>query len=135
MAHIIDWDLLRSTARTVAHNGYAPYSHLHVGAAALLEDGRVLTGVNVENVSYGLTFCAEVTLVGTMHLSGGGRIVALAAAASDGRWLTPCGRCRQVLMEHGGPEMLIDSLAGPRTLGELLPESFTEADLPRSQGN
>ena len=126
----VDWELLRSTARSVAKNAYAPYSRLHVGVAALLTDGRVVTGVNVENVSYGLTMCAENTLVGAMYVQGGGRIRALAAAASDGRWLTPCGRCRQVLLEHGGPEMLIDSQHGPRPLGELLPESFTATDLP-----
>lgn len=129
----IDWELLRTTAREVAKHAYAPYSRLHVGAAALLTDGRVVTGVNVENVSFGLTMCAENTLVGTMFLQGGGRLRALAAAASDGRWLTPCGRCRQVLLEHGGPDMLVDSLHGPRPLGELLPESFTPADLPAEE--
>ncbi|MET4431820.1 cytidine deaminase [Mycolicibacterium sp. 624] len=133
MATDIDWKNLRHNAISVSKLAYAPYSGFPVGAAALTEDGRVVVGCNVENVSYGLGLCAECSVVCAMHSSGGGRLVALACVDGSGALLMPCGRCRQVLLEHGGPGMLIDHPAGPRTLGELLPDAFGPDDLDRVQ--
>ena len=126
----VDWDGLRAAAVTAAGSAYAPYSRLSVGAAALCDDGRVVTGCNVENASYGLTLCAECTMVGQLRLSGGGRLVAVACRSGDGGMLLPCGRCRQVLYEFGGATCLVDSARGPVPLAELLPEAFGPADLP-----
>jgi cytidine deaminase len=127
----IDWKALRDKAIAVAGHAYAPYSGLAVGAAALVDEGRVVVGCNVENVSYGLALCAECAVVCGLHSGGGGRLVALACVDGAGRVLMPCGRCRQVLMEHGGPGMLIDHAGGPRSLGTLLPEAFGPDDLAR----
>ena len=129
----VDWNMLRDRAIQVAVGAYAPYSRFRVGAAALVDDGRVVTGCNVENVSYGLGLCAECGVVCALHASGGGRLVALACVDGDGSPLMPCGRCRQVLLEHGGPEMLIDHPAGPRPLGDLLPDAFGPDDLARRE--
>lgn len=127
----IDWDDLRGKAIDVIAQAYAPYSGFPVGAAAMVDDGRIIVGCNVENVSYGLGLCAECAVVCALYSSGGGRLVALSCVAADGAPLMPCGRCRQVLWEHGGPGLLIDHADGPRTLGELLPEAFGPADLQR----
>ena len=127
----IDWETLRATAVEVARNAYEPYSGFPVGAAALVDDGRIVTGCNVENVSYGLGLCAECAVVCALHSGGGGTLVALACVDGAGRVLMPCGRCRQVLVEHGGPGMLIDHPTGPRPLGELLPDAFGPDDLVR----
>ena len=129
----IDWKLLRDKAIRAAAGGYAPYSRLRVGAAALVDDGRVVTGCNVENVSYGLGLCAECGVVSTLHSSGGGRLIALACVNAQGSALMPCGRCRQVLLEHGGPELLIDHPDGARRLGDLLPDAFGPDDLARGR--
>ena len=126
----VDWDALRAAAVAAAGAAYAPYSRLSVGAAALCDDGRVVTGCNVENASYGLTLCAECTLVGQLRLSGGGRLAAVACRSGDGGLLLPCGRCRQVLYEFGGPECLVDAGQGPTRLDVLLPEAFGPSDLP-----
>jgi cytidine deaminase len=131
MSGDIDWEILRAMAVDVARNAYAPYSGFPVGAAALAGDGRIVTGCNVENVSYGLGLCAECAVVCALHSGGGGRLVALACVDGAGRVLMPCGRCRQVLVEHGGPGMLIDHPTGPRPLGELLPDAFGPDDLVR----
>lgn len=128
----VDWNLLRDKAIQAAKGAYAPYSRFPVGAAALVDDGRVITGCNVENVSYGLGLCAECGVVSALHSTGGGRLVALACVDAQGRPLMPCGRCRQVLLEHGGPGLLIDHPVRPRGLGELLPDAFG-ADLPRER--
>lgn len=126
----VDWNALRRKAIDVAAGAYAPYSRFPVGAAALVDDGRVVTGCNVENISYGLGLCAECGVVSALYATGGGRLVALACVDGNGAPVTPCGRCRQVLLEHGSAELLIDHPAGPRRLGELLPDAFS-ADLPR----
>src|SRR3954465_10456396 len=102
----IDWKPLRDKAIEVNRHAYAPYSNFPVGAAALTADGRILVGCNVENVSYGLGLCAECSVVCALHSSGGGRLVALSCVDGAGALLMPCGRCRQVLLEHGGPQML-----------------------------
>jgi cytidine deaminase len=125
----IDWKLLRDRAIAVRASAYAPYSRFPVGAAALVDDQRIVTGCNVENVSYGLGLCAECAVVCALHSSGGGRLVALSCVDAAGEPLMPCGRCRQVLLEHGGAALLIEHRDGPRTLGELLPEPFTADDL------
>ncbi|MBV9515502.1 MAG: cytidine deaminase [Mycobacteriaceae bacterium] len=129
MTRDIDWKALRDRAIDASVHAYAPYSGFLVGAAALVDDGRVVTGCNVENVSYGLALCAECAVVCALHTGGGGRLVALACVDGGGRVLTPCGRCRQVLLEHGGPQMLIDHAGGARRLGELLPDAFGPDDM------
>ncbi|GAA2875249.1 cytidine deaminase [Pseudonocardia halophobica] len=120
-----EWDRLRAAAVEAAAAAYAPYSGLHVGAAALCDDGRVVTGCNIENASYGLTLCAECTLAGQLRITGGGRFVAVAVRSGAGDLLMPCGRCRQVLFELGGPECTLDTPRGVRTLAEMLPDAFT----------
>ncbi|HNM84569.1 MAG: cytidine deaminase [Mycobacterium sp.] len=127
----IDWNALRDKAIEVRANAYAPYSGFPVGAAALVDDNRIVAGCNVENVSYGLGLCAECTLVCALVSGGGGRLVALVCVDGEGNLLMPCGRCRQVLLEHGGPALLIDHPAGPKTLAELLPDAFGPEDLDR----
>lgn len=125
-----DWDHLRAEARAMTQRAYAPYSHVLVGAAALVDDGRVVTGCNVENASYGLSLCAECSIASALAGSGGGRLVALSVVGGDGAYLAPCGRCRQVLYEFGGPDLLVDTGAAVVTLAELLPGAFGPADLP-----
>ncbi|MCY7342407.1 MAG: cytidine deaminase [Pseudonocardia sp.] len=125
-----DWVALRASAVAAAASAYAPYSRLQVGAAAICDDGRVVTGCNVENASYGLGLCAECTMAGQLRLSGGGRLVAVACRAGTGELLMPCGRCRQVLYEFGGPECLIDTPHGPRPLRDVLPDAFGPEQLP-----
>ncbi len=127
----IEWKSLRDKAIEVAARAYAPYSGFPVGAAALVDDGRVVTGCNVENVSYGLGLCAECAVVCALVSGGGGRLRAVAVVDATGAALMPCGRCRQLLLEHGGPELLVDHAEGPRRLAELLPDAFGPADLAR----
>jgi len=126
----VDWELLRDKAVEAAAGAYAPYSRLHVGAAAITDDGRLLQACNVENASYGLALCAECGLVSQLHSSGGGILVAMACRSGDGDLLMPCGRCRQLLWEHGGPELLVDSPRGPVPMTEVLPDAFGARDLP-----
>jgi cytidine deaminase len=136
---IIDWPALRAAATATAQRAYAPYSGLRVGAAGLAADGQVVTGCNVENSSYGLTLCAECGLVSALHASGAGAahasgagagaLEAVAVVAGDGQPLLPCGRCRQLLLEAGGPDLLVDTAEGPVELKVLLPAAFTGADL------
>jgi len=125
----VNWDGLRASATEVMGRAYAPYSRFPVGAAALVDDGRVVVGCNVENASYGLTLCAECALVSALHTSGGGRLVALACVDAHGNALMPCGRCRQLLWEHGGPDLLVDTVSGIRPMREVLPDAFGPQDL------
>ena len=126
----IDWPALRTAAREAMGRAYAPYSKFPVGAAALVEGGgdgvRIVSGCNVENASYGLTLCAECGLVSALHASGGGRLVAFACVDGKGEALMPCGRCRQLLFEFGGPGLLVDlgPDTEPTTLSDLLPRAF-----------
>ncbi|MGH3636039.1 MAG: cytidine deaminase [Mycobacterium sp.] len=131
MTKTIDWNMLHDKAAGAAQHAYAPYSRLRVGAAALVDDGRVVTGCTVEHVSYGLGLCAECGVVCALHSTGGGGLLALVCVDAGGAVLMPCGRCRQVLSEHGGPDLLIGHPDGPRRLGDLLPEAFGPDDLPR----
>jgi cytidine deaminase len=126
---IIDWPGLRAAAAAAAERAYAPYSGLRVGAAGLAADGHVVTGCNVENASYGLTLCAECGLVSALHASGAGSLRAVAVVAGDGQPLLPCGRCRQLLLEAGGGDLLVDTAEGPVELKVLLPAAFTGTDL------
>ena len=126
---IIDWPALRAAATAAAERAYAPYSGLRVGAAGLAADGSVVTGCNVENASYGLTLCAECGLVSALHASGAGALRAVAVVAGDGQPLLPCGRCRQLLLEAGGGDLLVDTAEGPVELKVLLPAAFTDTDL------
>jgi len=120
----IDWEHLRAAAIAASRHAYAPYSRFPVGAAALVDDGRVLTACNVENASYGLTLCAECGLVSALHGGGGGRLVALACVDAAGSVLMPCGRCRQLIWEHGGAGCLVDTPDGILPISELLPQAF-----------
>jgi cytidine deaminase len=125
----IDWPALRKAATAAAGNAYAPYSRLRVGSAGLSRGGVVVTGCNVENASFGLTLCAECGLVSALHAAGARQLIAVSVVAADGAPLVPCGRCRQLLLEAGGPGLLIDSDDGPRELGSLLPDAFTGTDV------
>jgi cytidine deaminase len=125
----VDWAALLAAARDVMKRGYAPYSRFRVGAAGLVDDGRTVTGCNVENAAYGVGLCAECGLVSALHAGGGGRLVAVACVGPDGEPLMPCGRCRQLLWENGGPDCLLATAGGVRPIRELLPDAFGPGDL------
>jgi cytidine deaminase len=127
----VDWPALREAARTAMAGAYAPYSGYPVGAAGLTDDGRVVVGCNVENASYGLGLCAECGLVSALHGTGGGRLVAVSVVEGHGEPVMPCGRCRQLLWEHGGPDMLLETTRGVRPMREVLPDAFGPEDLER----
>jgi cytidine deaminase len=129
VTHPVDWDELRAAAAQAMRHAYAPYSSFPVGAAALVDDGRVVVGCNVENASYGVTLCAECGLVSALHAGGGGRLVAVTCVDGHGDLLMPCGRCRQLLFEHGGPGLLVETPSGVRTMAEVLPDAFGPDDL------
>jgi cytidine deaminase len=124
-----DWAALRTAAVKAMRRAYAPYSEFPVGAAALVDDGRVIAACNVENASYGLGLCAECGLVSALHAGGGGRLVAFTCSNALGERLMPCGRCRQLLWEHGGPGLLVDTPRGIRRMEEVLPLAFGRDDL------
>ena len=125
-----DWELLRAAAREASTRAYVPYSHFPVGAAALTDTGQIVTGANVENASYGVTLCAECALVSKLYTDAlGTRLIAFACVDGKGEPLSPCGRCRQLLFEHGGSALVIDGPQGPITLGELLPWAFGPENL------
>ncbi|WP_432576706.1 cytidine deaminase [Kineococcus esterisolvens] len=124
-----DFGALCAAARAALAHSYSPYSGFPVGAAALVDDGRVVSGANVENASYGVTLCAECTLVGQLRMTGGGRLVAFACVDGAGAVLMPCGRCRQLLYEFGGPELLVDTPRGVLPMTEVLPDAFGPHDL------
>ncbi|CAB4875941.1 MAG: cytidine deaminase [Actinobacteria bacterium] len=127
----IDWKLLRAEATDVMKKAYVPYSKFPVGVAALVSDGRVVTGCNVENASYGLTLCAECGLVSQLVQSGGGRLIAFVCVDISGNYLMPCGRCRQLLQEHGGSELQLMTDTGIKTLGDLLPWAFGPEEIEK----
>lgn len=127
----VDWTALRAAATAAMGHAYAPYSRFPVGVAGLVDDGRTVVGCNVENASYGLGLCAECGLVTALHASGGGRLVAVACVDAEGAPLMPCGRCRQLLWEHGGPTMLLDTPLGVLPLADVLPQAFGPDDLDR----
>ena len=125
----IDWAALRVAATEAMTHAYAPYSQFPVGAAALVDDGRIVSGCNVENASYGVTLCAECGLVSSLAMTGGGRLVAFTCVNGDGDTLMPCGRCRQLLYEHSAEGMLLETVSGIRTIDEVLPDAFGPRDL------
>src|SRR3954465_5586697 len=125
----VDWDALRTAARDAMTHAYAPYSRFPGGVAGLVDDGRVVSGCNVENASYGLGLCAECGLVSDLHRSGGGRLTHFVCVEGRYRLLMPCGRGGQLLFENGGPEMLVLTESGARPLRELLPDAFGPDDL------
>ena len=128
----IDWAELLAAARKARLRAYAPYSRFPVGAAALVDDGRIVVGCNVENASYGLGLCAECGLVSALHAGGGGRLVAFACVGPDDEALMPCGRCRQLLHEAGGPTLLVASTSGIVPMSAVLPDAFGPTDLTRA---
>ena len=129
MARTVDWPALRAAAREAATRAYVPYSGFPVGAAGLVDDGRVVVGCNVENARYGVTLCAECGLVSSLVAGGGGRLVAFTCVGGDGAVIMPCGRCRQLLFEHGGRDLVLDTVSGLRTMDQVLPDAFGPDDL------
>jgi cytidine deaminase len=125
----IDWDALRAAANEARAWSYSPYSNFPVGAAAVVDDGRIVQGANVENASYGVGLCAECGLVSELNMTGGGRLVAFVCVNGDGETIMPCGRCRQLLYEHAIPGMLLETVSGIRTIDEVLPDAFGPRDL------
>ncbi len=125
----IDWSRLRQAATDAMQHAYAPYSNFAVGAAGLVDDGRIVVGCNVENASYGVGLCAECGMVSSLHSSGGGRLVAVACVDRSGEPLMPCGRCRQLLWENGGPTMLLETTKGFLAMTDVLPDAFGPDDL------
>ncbi|KUM40301.1 cytidine deaminase [Arthrobacter sp. EpRS71] len=123
-ANDVDWRALEEAAKQAMQNAYAPYSKFPVGAAALTEDGRIVSGCNVENASYGLTLCAECALVGQLHMTGGGRIAAFYCVDGQGNILMPCGRCRQLLYEFRAPGMQLMTTQGIKSMDQVLPDAF-----------
>ena len=128
-AQAVDWDALTAAAVEAMHHAYAPYSRFKVGVAGLVDDGRVVVGCNVENASYGVGLCAECGMVSALHAGGGGRLRAVACVDQHGAPLMPCGRCRQLLWEHGSPTALIATPQGVLTFAEILPQAFGPEDL------
>ncbi|WP_329022612.1 cytidine deaminase [Streptomyces sp. NBC_00690] len=129
-AAAVDWAALREHARKAMTRAYAPYSGFPVGVAALVDDGRTITGCNVENASYGLSLCAECGLVSELQATGGGRLTHFTCVDGQGESLVPCGRCRQLLYEFGGSELLLDTPQGIVPLAEILPQPFGPQHLP-----
>lgn len=125
----VDWEALRAAARSACSRAYAPYSGYPVGAAAVTAEGRVVTGCNVENAAYGVTLCAECGLVSDLVNGGGGRLVGFTCCNGQGEPIMPCGRCRQLLWEHGGAALLVDTPRGIWPMADVLPQAFDVADL------
>lgn len=125
----IPWGELRAAAVEAMGKAYVPYSKFPVGAAALVDDGRIISGCNVENASYGLTLCAECGLVSSLSMTGGGKLVAFYCVDGSGKVLMPCGRCRQLLFEHSAPGMILETVSGKRTIEQVLPDAFGPRDL------
>lgn len=132
MTVTIDWPKLRYAANEAMRRAYVPYSEFPVGAAGLVDDGRIVVGCNVESASYGLTLCAECGMISALHASGGGRLVAVACVNGRGEPLMPCGRCRQMIWEHGGSDCLFDCSDEPVTMAQVLPFAFDGQDLLRA---
>jgi len=126
-----DWQLLHATAIAASTKAYAPYSNFPVGVAGLVNDGRIISGCNVENASYGLGLCAECSMTSELVMSGGGRLIAVLCVDAQGDYLAPCGRCRQLLFEHGGNELLLMTPDGPMKMSTILPWAFGPDDLDR----
>jgi len=124
MSTPIDWDALRLAANEAMRKSYSPYSKFPVGAAALVDDGRIVSGCNVENASYGVGLCAECALVSSLAMTGGGKLVAFSCVDGHGNVLMPCGRCRQLLYEFSADGMVLETVSGFKTIDEVLPDAF-----------
>ncbi len=124
-----DWDQLLALAIEAATHAYAPYSRFAVGAAALVDDGRTVVGCNVENAAYGVALCAECGLVSQLHITGGGRLTHFVCVNGESAVIMPCGRCRQLLFENGGRDLLLMTVSGVRRMDEVLPDAFGPDDL------
>ncbi|MCG8654599.1 MULTISPECIES: cytidine deaminase [unclassified Yimella] len=120
----IDWEVLHRKAIEAMRRAYAPYSNFPVGVAGLVDDGRIVSGCNVENASYGVGLCAECGMVSELARTGGGRLTAVYCVGGDESALMPCGRCRQLLWEHGGPACLLQTPLGVKPMSEVLPQAF-----------
>ncbi|WP_016996143.1 cytidine deaminase [Kocuria atrinae] len=123
------WRSLQQAATDALQHSYSPYSNYAVGAAALVDDGRVVTGANIENASYGVTLCAECSLVSALYMSGGGKLAAFVCVDANGEVLMPCGRCRQLLYEHRAPGMELLTVSGVRSMDQVLPDAFGPQNL------
>lgn len=131
----VDWAALEAEAKAAMGKSYSPYSNYPVGAAAFTDDGRLVSGCNIENASYGVTLCAECSLVGDLFRTGGGRLVAFYCVDGKGEILMPCGRCRQLLFEHSVPGMLLATISGIKTIEQVLPDAFGRRDLEAYRGD
>lgn len=129
LARNVDWDSLRQAAQEIMTRAYVPYSKFPVGAAALTQDGRIVVGCNVENAAYGVTLCAECGLISDLVATGGGKLTAFVCVDGNGTTLMPCGRCRQLLWEHGGPDLVLETVSGFKTMDQVLPDAFGPSDL------
>jgi cytidine deaminase len=125
----INWDALRAVAVEAMKKSYSPYSNFAVGAAAITTDGRIVSGCNIENASYGVTLCAECSLVSNLLMTGGGKLIAFTCVDANSNVLMPCGRCRQLLVEHAAPGMILETISGLKTMAEVLPDAFTREEL------
>jgi cytidine deaminase len=130
----VDWDGLRAAAIEIMGKAYAPYSRFQVGVAGLVDDGRIVVGCNVENAAYGVGLCAECGMVSQLHATGGGRLVAVACVDAHGDPLMPCGRCRQLLWENGGPSCLVATPLGILPMTDVLPQAFGASDITHVTG-
>ena len=125
----INWEQLRLRAVEASKNSYSPYSNYPVGAAAIVDDGRIVTGTNIENASYGLTLCAECSMLGDLFATGGGKLVAFCCVDKEGAVIMPCGRCRQLLVEHAAAGMMLETVSGIKSIDEVIPDAFSSRDL------
>ncbi len=130
---MIEWKSLQDEAINASKKAYAPYSNFPVGAAGLVGDGRIVSGCNIENASYGLTLCAECSMISNLLMSGGGRLIAVVCVDGKGELLSPCGRCRQLLFEHGGNELQLLTPSGPQDMSVILPWGFGSDDLEKKK--
>jgi cytidine deaminase len=130
----INWEQLKQAAVNAMKSAYAPYSHFPVGAAALVDDGRIVSGCNVENASYGVGLCAECGLISNLAMTGGGKLIAFYCVDGNSSILMPCGRCRQLLFEHSAAGMLLQTSSGIKTIEEVLPDAFGPRDLEEGFG-
>ena len=131
----VDWETLREAAVAATANSYSPYSNFPVGVAGFVDDGRMVSGANVENASYGITLCAECSMVSEMYATGGGRLTAVYCVDGNGDPLMPCGRCRQLLYEHGDPDLAVMTPEGVQTMAQILPQAFGPWDLVERKPN
>lgn len=125
----VDWDALQARAIAARKLSYSPYSNFPVGAAALTTDGRIVAGCNIENASYGVTLCAECSLVSDLFAQGGGKLAYFVCVDGNDNVLMPCGRCRQLLFEHAANGMKLMTVSGVKDITDVLPDAFGPVQL------